>query len=51
MLNITKGKIDRALKVVAYGSEGIGKTTFAAASRNRSSLIPKAARLTWTCAV
>ena len=31
MLNITKGKIDRALKVVAYGSEGIGKTTFAAA--------------------
>lgn len=30
MLNITKGKIDRALKVVAYGSEGIGKTTFAA---------------------
>lgn len=31
MLNITTGKIDRALKVVAYGSEGIGKTTFAAA--------------------
>ena len=31
MLNITRGKIDRALKVVAYGSEGIGKTTFAAA--------------------
>jgi len=31
MLNITKGKIDRTLKVVAYGSEGIGKTTFAAA--------------------
>ena len=31
MLNITTGKIDCALKVVAYGSEGIGKTTFAAA--------------------
>ena len=31
MLNITSGKIDRALKVVVYGSEGIGKTTFAAA--------------------
>ena len=30
MLNITKGIIDRDLKVVAYGSEGIGKTTFAA---------------------
>lgn len=30
MLNITKGKTARALKVVAYGSEGIGKTTFAA---------------------
>lgn len=31
MLNITKGKIARPLKVVIYGSEGIGKTTFAAA--------------------
>lgn len=31
MLNITRGKIDRALKLVAYGSEGIGKTTFTAA--------------------
>ncbi len=31
MLNITSGKIDRPLKVVVYGSEGIGKTTFAAA--------------------
>lgn len=31
MLNITSGKIDRPLKVVIYGSEGIGKTTFAAA--------------------
>lgn len=31
MLNITSGKVDRALKVVIYGSEGIGKTTFAAA--------------------
>ena len=31
MLNITTGKIDRALKVVIYGSEGIGKTTFASA--------------------
>lgn len=30
MLNITKGEIDRALRVVAYGSDGIGKTTFAA---------------------
>lgn len=29
MLNITKGKISRAMKVVVYGSEGIGKTTFA----------------------
>lgn len=29
MLNIVKGKIDRALKVVIYGSEGIGKSTFA----------------------
>lgn len=30
MLNITEGKINRALKTVIYGSEGIGKTTFAA---------------------
>lgn len=30
MLNITRGKISRAQKVVIYGSEGIGKTTFAA---------------------
>lgn len=31
MLNITSGKISRAQKVVVYGSEGIGKTTFASA--------------------
>ena len=31
MLNITSGKTDRPLKVVVYGSEGIGKTTFASA--------------------
>ena len=30
MLNITKGKIDRAQKVVSYGSEGIGKSSLAA---------------------
>ena len=30
MLNITKGKIDRAQKTVIYGPEGIGKTTIAA---------------------
>lgn len=30
MLNIVKGKIYRPLKVVVYGSEGIGKTTLAA---------------------
>jgi len=30
MLNITKGKIDRARKVVIYGPEGIGKSTLAA---------------------
>ena len=30
MLKITKGKTARALKVVVYGSEGIGKTTFSA---------------------
>ena len=30
MLNITKGKIDRAQKVVIYGSEGIGKSSLAA---------------------
>ena len=29
MLNISKGRILRAQKVVIYGSEGIGKTTFA----------------------
>ena len=29
MLNITQGRIDRAQKVVVYGSEGIGKSTFA----------------------
>lgn len=29
MLNITKGRIDRAVKTVIYGSEGIGKSTFA----------------------
>ena len=29
MLNITTGKIDRPKKVVVYGAEGIGKTTFA----------------------
>lgn len=30
MLNITKGKVDRAQKTVIYGPEGIGKTTLAA---------------------
>jgi len=30
MLKITDGKIKRAQKVVIYGSEGIGKSTFAA---------------------
>ena len=30
MLNITRGKINRAQKVVIYGSEGIGKTSLAA---------------------
>ena len=30
MLNITKGKIDRAQKVVIYGAEGIGKSGLAA---------------------
>lgn len=29
MLNIVNGRIDRAIKVVIYGSEGIGKSTFA----------------------
>lgn len=29
MLNISNGKINRAQKVVIYGAEGIGKTTFA----------------------
>ena len=31
MLNITRGKVNRAQKVAIYGSEGIGKTTLAAA--------------------
>ena len=31
MLNITSGKVSRAQKIVVYGSEGIGKTTFASA--------------------
>jgi len=30
MLNITKGKVDRAQKVVIYGPEGIGKSSLAA---------------------
>lgn len=30
MINITKGKIQKAKKVVVYGPEGIGKSTFAA---------------------
>ena len=30
MLNITKGKIVRAQKVVIYGPEGIGKSSLAA---------------------
>ncbi len=30
MLNISKGRVTRAQKVAIYGSEGIGKTTFAA---------------------
>lgn len=30
MLNITKGRIDRAQKTVVYGPEGIGKTSLAA---------------------
>lgn len=29
MLKISTGKIDRAVKTVVYGSEGIGKSTFA----------------------
>ena len=29
MLNITKGKINRAQKTVIYGPEGIGKTSLA----------------------
>jgi hypothetical protein len=31
-MNITTGKLTRAQKIVLYGPEGIGKTTFAAAS-------------------
>ena len=34
MLNITKGKINRAQKVVIYGSEGIGKSSLAACFPN-----------------
>ncbi len=34
MLKITDGKIKRAQKVVLYGSEGIGKSTFAASFPN-----------------
>ena len=30
MLNIISGKLNRAQKVVIYGSEGIGKSTLAA---------------------
>ena len=30
MMNVTKGVIDKPLKVLIYGPEGIGKTTFAA---------------------
>ena len=29
-MKITKGKIQKAKKVVVYGPEGIGKSTFAA---------------------
>ena len=32
MLNITKGKIDRPVKCVIYGPEGIGKSTLASRS-------------------
>ena len=28
-MNITKGKVKTALKVVVYGQEGVGKSTFA----------------------
>ena len=31
-MEITKGKIQKAKKVVIYGPEGIGKSTFAAQS-------------------
>lgn len=34
MLNITSGKIPRPQKIVVYGPEGIGKTTFAASFPN-----------------
>lgn len=38
---ITSGINDKPLKVVVYGPEGIGKSTFAAQSQNLYLLTPK----------
>ena len=37
-MNITTGKISRAQKIVLYGPEGIGKTTFEASAPDRPNL-------------
>lgn len=47
-MQIIRGKQKTALKVVVYGPEGIGKSTFAAQFPNRCSSTPRAAPSTWT---
>ena len=46
-MQIIKGKIPCAKKVLIYGPEGIGKSTFAAQFPEPVLLIPKEAPKTW----
>ena len=48
MITLSKGRVKRkGLKVLVYGPEGIGKSTFAS-QFPAPILTPKAARSTWT---
>ena len=50
MLNIKSGKVPRPQKIIVYGPEGIGKTTFAASFPDPVFIDTEGALTTWTSA-